>query len=112
MLTKVRRTMKSHHYSIALALLAIALASIGARASETEASVYAEAKKEGKVVYWTSYDTNTVKAMAAKFAKRYPGIAIEPFRINPGPAIERIITQSKAGQLDVDAVNGFVSYMP
>jgi iron(III) transport system substrate-binding protein len=109
---KVRKKMRSHRYSGALALLVVALTGATVRASETEASVYAAAKKEGKVVYWTSYDTETMDAMGARFAKRFPGIAIEPFRINPGPAIERIITQSRAGQLNVDAVNGFVSYMP
>lgn len=104
--------MKSRYCSIALALLATALASVWARAQETEASIYAAAKKEGKVIYWSSYDTSTVKAMSEKFEKRYPGITVEPFRINPGPAVERIIAQSQAGELNVDAVSGFVSYMP
>lgn len=100
-----------HRWSIVLALLATVLAGANACAGETAASVYAAAKKEGKVVYWTSYDPEVINAMGKLFTKRYPGIKVEPFRINPGPAVQRIITESEAGSLHVDAVSGFISYM-
>ena len=78
------------------AAFAIALVSAPARAADTEQSLYQAAKKEGKVIVWTPLDLHLYKEIAASFAAKYPGIEIEPFRIQPGPAIERTVTEATA----------------
>lgn len=92
--------------------LAIILANGAARADDTEQSLYAAAKSEGKVVIWTPLDMDLYRQIAAKFAERYPGIEVEAFRIQPGPAVERLVTEAKAGRINVDATDPNISYFP
>jgi iron(III) transport system substrate-binding protein len=96
---------------LALASL-LALGSTAVLADDTEQSLYAAAKTEGKVVIWTPLDMDLYKQIAAKFAERYPGVQIEPFRIQPGPAVERLVTEAKAGRISVDALDPNIAYFP
>src|SRR5882757_7575974 len=84
----------------------------GAGAEDTEQSLYAAAKSEGKVVVWTPLDMDLYRKIAIKFEQRYPGVRIEPFRIQPGPAIERLVAESKAGQVNVDVIDPNIAYLP
>lgn len=95
-----------------LALLALPFAALPARADDTVQSLYAAAKKEGKIIVWTPLDLHLYKKIAASFAAKYPGIEIEPFRIQPGPAIERLVTEAKAGRVNVDIIDPNIAYMP
>jgi iron(III) transport system substrate-binding protein len=79
---------------------------------KTKAEVYEAAKKEGKVVYWSALDQPAIKEMAKVFNKTYPGIQVEHFDILPGPALERMVNESRAGRLSVDAFDTPVSYSP
>jgi len=94
------------------AAFALALVSAPARAADTEQSLYQAAKKEGKVIVWTPLDLHLYKEIAASFAAKYPGIEIEPFRIQPGPAIERTVTEATAGRVSVDIIDPNIAYMP
>jgi iron(III) transport system substrate-binding protein len=96
----------------ALAAFAIVSTSAPARASDTEQSLYDAAKKESKVVAWTPLDLHLYKKIAASFGAKYPGIQIEPFRIQPGPAIERTVTEAKAGRINVDVIDPNIAYIP
>jgi iron(III) transport system substrate-binding protein len=96
----------------ALAACGLVVASGAAGAEDTEQSLYAAAKKEGKVVVWTPLDMDLYKKIAIKFEQRYPGIQIEPFRIQPGPAIERLVAESRAGQVNVDVIDPNIAYLP
>ena len=90
-------TFQSKHALHAAA--AVAFAAFGlttALANDTAQSVYEAARKEGKVVLWTALDVSLHKRVAAKFNEKYPGIAVEAFKIFPGPAIERLITETKS----------------
>jgi iron(III) transport system substrate-binding protein len=90
----------------------VAVAGGSAGAEDTEQSLYAAAKNEGKVVVWTPLDMDLYKKIAIKFEQRYPGVRIEPFRIQPGPAIERLVAESKAGQVNVDVIDPNIAYLP
>ncbi len=93
------------------ALGADSLAATCARADEeTAQSIYEGAKKEGKVVFWSSNDVIANQNSAARFAKKFPGIEVEPYKIEPGPAIERILGESSAGRLTCDLVDSPISY--
>ena len=83
-----------------------------ARGDDTIASLYAEAVKEGKVVVWSPLEVTLQEKMAVAFARRYPGIIVEAFRIQPGPAIERAVTERNAGRTTVDIIDPNVSYLP
>ena len=56
-------------------------------AEETPASLYEAAKKEGKISIWSSLETSLHQKQWETFSKKCPGIQIEAFRIQPGPAI-------------------------
>jgi iron(III) transport system substrate-binding protein len=91
---------------------AVLLAATTARGNDTAQSVYDAAKREGKVVLWTALDVDLHKQVAAKFNERYPGIAVEAFKIFPGPAIERLITETKSGRFNVDIIDPNIGFLP
>lgn len=95
----------------AVALLALVLAAGNGVAQDHERGIYEAAKKEGKVVIWTPLEISLYRKIAAKFNEEYPGIQVEPFRIQPGPAVERIVTEAKAGRIAVDLVDPNISYL-
>ena len=55
---------------------------------------------------------NVQQKVWAAFSKRYPGIQIETFKIQPAPAIERAVTEAKAGLHNVDVIDPNISYLP
>jgi iron(III) transport system substrate-binding protein len=83
-----------------------------AHAQDTVQSLYEAAKKEGKVVFFSSNDVRVNEASAKKFAQRFPGIKVEAYKIEPGPAIERIIGEANAHRQTADVVDAPVSYTP
>jgi iron(III) transport system substrate-binding protein len=95
-----------------IAALMLALMPGLAHAEDTAQSIYQAAKKEGKVVLWTAIDVSLQKKVAAKFNEKYPGITVEAFKIFPGPAIERLITETKNGQHNVDIIDPNVAFLP
>jgi iron(III) transport system substrate-binding protein len=106
-------TMRTGLLSLLLALASALWPAAGTvRAQDTESAIYAAARNEGKVVVWTPLDMDLYRQIAAKFAERYPGIQIEPFRIQPGPAVERLVTEMRAGRISVDAVDPNIAYFP
>jgi iron(III) transport system substrate-binding protein len=90
----------------------VLLALAPAGAAESEQALYQAARKEGSVVVWTPLEIGLYQKIAARFAAKYPGIRIEPFRIQPGPAIERTVTEAKAGLVNVDVIDPNIAYMP
>jgi len=78
---------------------------------ESQQDVVAAAQKEGKLVFWGAEEVPKIRRLAQKFAKQYPGIEFEQFRIEPGPAIQRIISEHDAGQSNVDIFDSPVSYL-
>jgi iron(III) transport system substrate-binding protein len=45
------------------------------------------------------------------FNAKYPGIEFEQFRIEPGPAIQRMISEREAGRINVDVLDSSLSYV-
>ncbi len=82
------------------------------RAQKADAvqALYEGARKEGKVVYFTSNDVEVSRESAKAFAKKFPGVEVEAYKIEPGPAMERIIGESGAGRLSCDVTDGPVAY--
>ena len=70
------------------------------------AALYEAAKKEGKVLWYSSAVADWGKALIDEFKKKYPGIEVEHFRANNEEIRERAITEAKAGKLEADVIEG------
>ena len=77
----------AQHFSRRLMVRSIAAlgacTAFDAFAQDTIASIYEAAKKEGKVTFFSSNDVKPNQESAKRFAKRFPGIEVEAFKIEP-----------------------------
>ena len=93
------------------AIVVCLAAVLPAFAQDTIQSLYEAAKTEGKLVYWGSPDTRTAALLKDRFKAKYPGIEIDLFKIQPAPAIERIIEAASAGRAVVDVMDSQLAYL-
>lgn len=88
-------------WSGALAALAIAplvaLAQVPAGYPANYADTIAAAKKEGKVVIYSTTDTTSAKALIDDFKQLYPGISVEYNDMNSTEVYNRFIAEKAAG---------------
>jgi iron(III) transport system substrate-binding protein len=68
------------------------------------ARLYEAAKPEGKVAAYWSLNTQFANPMIAKFEARFPGIKIEHTRANSSTLVQRLVTETRAGQSLADVV--------
>jgi ABC-type Fe3+ transport system substrate-binding protein len=81
----------------------IALWSNGAWAqSNSETERMAQAKKEGLVNLYTSWDVDRSAEMKRLFEKRYPGIQVNVYRATSGAISSKISLEAKAGRHEFD----------
>jgi iron(III) transport system substrate-binding protein len=64
----------------------------------------AKAKSEGKVVFYTSLDTQIVDAVIAPFKEKY-GINVEYFRGGAADVSAKVLAEADAGRMQVDMVD-------
>jgi iron(III) transport system substrate-binding protein len=70
---------------------------------DSEEKLYAEAKKEGKVVWWTShYAQSAAEAVRDAFVAKYPLIEVQFIRQTAQVIYQRLAEDLKAGLKDVD----------
>ena len=86
---------------------ALGAAALGPRtllaASDDEQKLYAEAKKEGKVVWWTAhYQLSAAEAVRDAFKAKYPGIDVEFIRQTAQVIFQRLSQNLKAGVKELD----------
>jgi len=102
----------------------VGAALLGARAADSpavaapgpadDASLYAEAKKEGKVVWWTAhYQLDAAEAVRDAFVAKYPGIEFQFIRQTAQVVFQRLTQDLKAGvhELDVFASTDEAHYL-
>lgn len=75
--------------------------------AQTEAELIGAAKKEGKVVYWTTMRLPDAQALAQGFESKYPFTKAEIVRISGDQLIERAITEYRAGKATADVLDAF-----
>jgi ABC-type Fe3+ transport system substrate-binding protein len=93
------------------ALLTLAALHIPARADE--AALYAAAKAEGQVTWYTTLIINVgVRPLVAAFEKKYPGIEVRYSRADSGPTAVKVLNEASAGKLQADIVDGTDSLPP
>ena len=71
---------------------------------DREALLYAGAKSEGKVVWYTSLAGESYKAIARGFEAKYPGVRLDAYRAGGTELIPRMMEEAKARRPVVDAV--------
>lgn len=89
----------------ALALApALGLAQVPAGYPATYAGTIAAAKKEGKVVIYSSTDTAAANPLIKDFQALYPGISVEYNDVNSTELYNRFISESAAGGASADVL--------
>src|SRR5512147_2641625 len=94
------------HRSLGIAsLLAVAwLALVAPPASAQDARVEA-AKKEGKVVWYTSLALSSAEKVAKLFEAAYPGVKVEVHRTGSQRVLQRVMQELQAGIKNVDVIH-------
>ncbi len=72
--------------------------------ADREQVLYAGAKAEGKVVWYTSLAGDSYKGVVAAFETKYPGVKVESYRVSGSEMGKRMLEESKARRYIVDAV--------
>ena len=97
-----------------LLVAAPALSQTGKPASLADLSSYAGAdrerllldgaKREGKVVWYTTLAAEQNKQLANAFEAKYPGVKVETYRTGSSALVQRVLTEAQAGRHLVDAI--------
>ncbi|MBI2987203.1 MAG: ABC transporter substrate-binding protein [Deltaproteobacteria bacterium] len=72
--------------------------------ADREQVLYAGAKAEGKVVWYTSLAGGSYKEMVRVFEAKYPGVTVEAFRTGGSDLTVRMVEEAKAGRRSFDAL--------
>src|SRR4029453_12747076 len=72
--------------------------------ADERAKLVEGAKKEGKLVWYTSTNVTESKPLLDDFEKQYPFIKGEIFRASGEVILNRIITETRAGKWNFDVV--------
>jgi iron(III) transport system substrate-binding protein len=65
------------------------------------------AKKEGKVMFWSSMRIDDSRALAVGFEAKYPFIKVEIYRAGGEQLVNRAVVEGAAGKTTYDVVNAF-----
>jgi iron(III) transport system substrate-binding protein len=72
--------------------------------TDREHMLYAGAKTEGKVTWYTSLAGDSYKAMVKAFEGKYPGVKVEAYRVSGSDITTRMFEESKAKRYIADTV--------
>ncbi len=72
--------------------------------ADREQVLYAGAKTEGKIVWYTSLAGESYKAMAKAFETKYPGVKVEAYRVSGSDMTVRMMEETKARRYIADTV--------
>ena len=89
------------------AWLLVLLAMASYARAQSEADLIAGAKKEAKVVFWSSMRIEDSRALAAGFEARYPFIKVDIFRAGGEQIVNRAMAEHMAGKTTYDVLNAF-----
>jgi ABC-type Fe3+ transport system substrate-binding protein len=70
------------------------------------------AKKEGKVVWYTTLIVNqAIRPLQQAFEQKYPGVRLEYSRADDSPTALKILTEARAGRVQADIFDGLYNMM-
>src|SRR5262245_32418764 len=91
----------------ALSIIAIA------PAQAADAALIEAAKKEGKVVWYTTLIVNqAIRPLKEAFEKAYPGIELQYTRADEAPTAAKILAEAQAGRVQADIFDGISNMVP
>jgi iron(III) transport system substrate-binding protein len=97
--------------SIVLAMFASVLFSMCAQAADP--ALVEAAKKEGKVVWYTTLIVNqAIRPLKDAFEKKYPGIELQFTRADESPTAAKILAEGAAGRVQADIFDGITNMIP
>src|SRR5438309_870643 len=71
-----------------------------------ERELYAAAKQEGSLTWYTAhYDDQTAQALGREFERLYPGIKVSVVRTTAQVAFQRVSQEIRAGAMQVDVLS-------
>jgi iron(III) transport system substrate-binding protein len=81
--------------------------------STGQAQLMETAKKEGKVVWYTSMGVDDAQPFSVAFSKKYPFIRVEVVRASSEKLLNRLMTEVRAGRylFDVVTLSGFEAHI-
>ena len=62
------------------------------------------AKREGKLVWYTTFAAEQNKQIAGAFEAKYPGVKVDAFRTGSSALAQRLLTEAKARRHIADAI--------
>jgi iron(III) transport system substrate-binding protein len=74
--------------------------------SMTDAQLYPEAKKEGKLTWYTSMPEADLPVITKAFEKAYPGISVSALYLTGQTPVTRVETEARSGSISADVVSG------
>jgi len=72
--------------------------------ADREQSLYAGAKSEGVITWYTSLAGDSYKALSRAFETKYPGVRVEAFRAGGSDLVTRMSEETKARRPTMDAL--------
>src|SRR5438034_1341837 len=94
----------SHFFYLVIVTLALFPARLDAQ-SPSQSALVEGAKKEAKLVWYTSMAIDTSKPLLDAFLKEYPFIKADLVRAGEEQLMNRILTETRAGKWSFDAVS-------
>lgn len=76
----------------------------GYRGADREQLLYAGAKAEGKIIWYTSLAGDSYKEMVKAFEAKYPGVKVESYRAAGAELVVRLEAEAKARRNIADAI--------
>src|SRR6266581_2329521 len=95
-------------------ILLLALACMTATAARAaDAALIEAAKKEAKVVWYTTLIVNqAIRPLKAAFERAYPGIELQYARADESPTAAKILEEGVAGRVQADIFDGITNMVP
>ena len=72
--------------------------------ADRERLLFEGAKREGKLVWYTTLAAEQNKTIAGAFEKKYPGVSVDTFRTGSSALAQRLLTEAKARRHIADAI--------
>ena len=92
-----------------ISLVVLLIGSGTALGQASHQDLVAQAKKEGRVVWYTTVSIPESKQFMDMFEKQYPFIKVDLLRSGSGPLVNRIVTEYAAKNYSADVLHGMSS---
>jgi len=95
------------------AVLVLTCLFASASAHAADAALIEAAKKEGKVIWYTTLIVNqAIRPLKDAFKKQYPGIELQYARADEAPTAAKILAEAQAGRVQADLFDGISNMVP